>query len=96
MEDDSSEECRESGSEAIDGSLYIPTPERTSASRIKGNVSSIALPNEVGFIELPQLEKFIEAMNTIRRCTTLGCKGNVVPIAVKSRGLGGGISVSCV
>ena len=55
MEDDSSEECGESGSEASDGSLYIPTPERTSASRIMGNVSPIALPNEVGFIELSQL-----------------------------------------
>ena len=96
MEDDSSEECGESGSEASDGSLYIPTPERTSASRIMGNVSPIALPNEVGFIELPQLSRFLNTMNTIRRCTTPGCKGNVVPIAVKSRGLGGGISVSCV
>ena len=35
-------------------------------------------------------------MNRIRRCTTPGCKGNVVPIAVKSQGLGGGLFVSCV
>ena len=59
-------------------------------------VSPIDLPNQVGFIQLPQLERFLEAMNRIWRCTTPGCKGNAVPIAVKSRGLGDGLSVSCV
>ena len=81
---------------STDGSLYIPTPERASASTVMGTGSPIDLPNQVGFIELPQLERFLEAMNRIRRCTTPGCKGNVVPLAVKSRGLGGGLSVSCV
>ena len=58
-------------------------------------VSPIDLPNVLGFIELPQLEHFLAAVNTIRSCVTPGCKGNLHPVGVKCRGLGGGISVSC-
>ena len=48
------------------GSLYIPTPERPSI---------MASPIDVlGFIELPQLGKFLEVVNKIRSFTTPGCK----------------------
>ena len=47
-------------SEASDDSLYLPTPERCNTRRMMGNVSPIELPNTIGFIELPQFEKFLE------------------------------------
>ena len=76
-EDDSSEDCWESGSEASDGSLYLPTPDR----RMVGRVSPIDLPHVVGFIELPQFEKFLEARSGIPLCVALSVsvKGTTVP-----------------
>ena len=71
------------------GSLYIPTPERPSVM-----ASPIDLPNVLGFIELPQLGKFLEVVNKIRSCTTPGCKGHLAPVGVKCQGLGGGLAVS--
>ena len=56
--------------------------------------SPIDLPNVLGFIELPQLGKFLDVVNKIRSCTTPGCKGNLAPVGVKCRGLGGGLAVS--
>ena len=43
------------------------------------------------FFSLPQLGHFLDAS---RSCNTPGCRGNLTPICVKSKGLGGGISVS--
>ena len=80
----------ESESEASDGgSLYLPTPERP-----RMVASPIDLPNVLGFIELPKLGKFLDVVNKIRSCTTPGCKGNLAPVGVKCRGLGGGLAVS--
>ena len=43
---------------------------------------------------LPQLEKFVQSVNTIRGCKTPNCAGALVPVAVKSRGLGGALSIT--
>ena len=43
------------------------------------------------FFLLPQLGHFLDAS---RSCNTPGCRGNLTPISVKSKRLGGGISVS--
>ena len=36
---------------------------------------------------------FVDSINKIRGCKTPGCDGNLVPVAVKSIGMGGGLSV---
>ena len=68
-----------------DDSVYVPTPDRLRL----GKASPIDLPNKLFFFTLPDLGK-----NNIRHCSTPGCKGNLVPISVKTKGLGGAISVS--
>ena len=47
----------------------------------------------VCFIELSHLGSFISTVNQIRTCTTSGCKGNLAPVAVKCRRLGGAVTV---
>ena len=51
------------------------------------------IPNWVGFVKLSQMGVFVDSINKIRGCKTPGCDGNLVPVAVKSTGLGGGLSV---
>ena len=53
----------------------------------------IVIPNQVGFVKLSQVGVFVDSMNNIRGCKTQGCDGNLVPDAVKSTRLGGGLSV---
>ena len=79
----------ESGSDDI--SVYVPTPDYAR----RGKVSPVDLPNRLCFITLPDLGKFLQLLNDIRHCATLGWRVNLVPIGVKCQGLGGGISVSC-
>ena len=51
------------------------------------------IPNRVGFVKLSQIGVFVDSINKIRGCKTPGCVGNLVPVAVKSTGMGGGLSV---
>ena len=46
-------------------------------------------PVPFGFMTLPQLERFVESTNAIQGCKIPSCKGALVPVAVKSNGLGG-------
>ena len=69
-------------------SLYIPTPDRP-----RTVVRPIDLPARLCFIELSHLGSFVNSVNQIQRCTTSGCKGNLAPVAVKCRGLGGAVTV---
>ena len=71
-------------------SVYIPTPERP----IQIKVSRVDLPNKVAFMEVSQLEKFVESINKIRGFKTPGCEGDLIPVKVTSSGLGGAISIS--
>ena len=71
-----------------EGSLYIPTPDRP-----RTVVRPIDLPARLCFIELSHVGSFISKVNQIWTCTTSGCKGNLAPVAVKCRGLGGAITV---
>ena len=43
---------------------------------------------------LPQLERFVQSIITIRGCRTPNCEGALVPVAVKSHGLGGALSIT--
>ena len=84
-------ECSEGGDsepEETDGSLYIPTPERP-----RTVVRPILLPNRLCLMELSKLGNFINTVNEIRSCTTPGRKGNLAPVTVNCRGLGGAIAV---
>ena len=51
------------------------------------------VPARLCFIELSHLGSFVSTVNQIRTCTTSGCKGNLAPIAVKCRHLGGAVTV---
>ena len=44
-------------------------------------------------MKLSQIGVFVDSINKIRGCKTQGCDGNLVPVAVKSIGMGGGLSV---
>ena len=44
-------------------------------------------------VQLSQLEMFIDSINRIRGCKTSNYDGNLVPISVKSVGLGGGLCI---
>ena len=79
----------ESSSVSSGGSEYVPTPERP----VRGSVSGISLPTTISFIELSQLDTFIEEVNSCRGCKTSGCNGNLVPVNVDSVGKGGGVII---
>ena len=73
-------------------SVYIPTPQKNLwARRISLDVP---MPNKVAFVELKQLDSFVQQMNACRRCATPGCSGDLVPSSVKTSGLGGAVSIT--
>ena len=96
--DESEEELSESSEENIDSdsdSLYSPTPSPSEVHvHVPLKVRPVVLPNEMFFGELSQLQKFVDTLNKIRGCKTPGCKGDLVPVWVTTRGLGGCVSVN--
>ena len=42
---------------------------------------------------MTSLGNFIEQLNRIRKCTTPGCDGKIVPTSIESIGLGGSINI---
>ena len=75
----------------LDDSLYISTPEKK--IRLE-NYETQRADNKVCLMETKQLSSFIEQINTIRKCTTPGCKGNLQMLMGKSKGLGGSMIIS--
>ena len=78
---------------------FIEPTERPSCSKQPESVgpvcsalwsNSVVIPNRVGFVRLSQI---VDSINKIRGCKTQGSDGNLVPVAVKSTRLGGGLSV---
>ena len=55
----------------------------------------IVMPNQICFMELSQLEKFVDSVNKTRGCKTSKCEGNLVPICVKSVGLVVVVFIGC-
>ena len=45
--------------------------------------SAIFMPNQIGFMELSQLQIFVDSINKLRGCKTSKCEGDLVPICVK-------------
>ena len=56
-------------------------------------MSPIAIPNQVSFMKLSQVGVLVQAINKIRSCKTPACDGTLVPVVVRSTGLGRGLSV---
>ena len=73
-------------------SLYIPTPTKVLWERWV--CVKVPIPDKMCFLELKQLESFVELLNSVRCCVTPGCSGALVPSAIKSIGLGGAISIT--
>ena len=76
-------------SEVSSGSLYLPTPQKLA----KQSLPIVPMPKKICFMDLTCLGNFIEQLNQIRKCTTPGCDGKIVPISIESIGLGGAINV---
>ena len=73
-------------------SLYIPTPQKNLwAHRVS---LKVPLQDKVAFVELKQLDYFVQQMNACWRCATPGCSGDLVPSSVKTSGLGGAVSIT--
>ena len=73
-------------------SIYIPTPQKNLwAHRITRDVP---IPDRVCFVELKQLDSFVQQLNACRHCSTPGCSGDLVPSHVKTIGLGGAVSIT--
>ena len=79
-----------SASESGDDSPNLPTPEREVRDSIK-NVCVV--PNQVCFVDLTQLDKFMKQLNQARVCTTPGYCGDIVFVHVKSAGQGGAVTI---
>ena len=71
-------------------SLYIPTPERP----LPLKASCVDLPHKMVFMDLSQLDQFVDTINKLRGCKTPRCDGALIPVNVKSSGLGGAICIS--
>ena len=74
--------------EFADDSVTLPTPPL-----IRHTIKAVDMPHKVYFMDLTQLDKFIEQLNHIRACVTPGCIGELTPIKVYSLGLGGAVSI---
>ena len=44
-------------------------------------------------MDTAELDRFITVINEIRGCKTPNCKGKLIPVEVKSTGLGGALDV---
>ena len=77
-------------SQSLNDSLYMPTPQ----CALKANLGSVAMPHKLCFVDLVQVDQFVQQMNKIRSCNTPGCMGSLVPVSVRYSGLGGAVSMS--
>ena len=71
-------------------SLYIPLPERP----LPLKASCVDLPHKMVFMDLSQLDQFVDTINKLRGCKTPRCDGALIPVNVNSSGLGGAICIS--
>ena len=73
-------------------SIYIPTPQKTLwAHRVS---LEVPISDSVCFLELKQLNTFVQLLNASRLCMTPGSSGILIPSSVKMSGLGGAISIT--
>ena len=60
------------------------------------HVSPVPCRDRVAFMERADIERLMTAVSKRRGCKTTGCEGSLVPVQVKSTGLGGALCVSFV
>ena len=82
-DDDTSTESIGSSEIVSSSSEYCPTPLK------KARVSPVDLGNSIFLCQTTQLQQFIDQVNETSICYTPQCSGKLVPINVKSLGLGG-------
>ena len=83
------ESCEEDVS--LDDSIYMPTPEphlQIKLNRVESR--------KVAFMDTAELDRFITVINEIRGCKTPNYKGKLIPVEVKSTGLGGALDIMYV
>ena len=71
-------------------SEYLPTPQK----EFRRSLKPVEVPSRVCFANLSQLDKFVQQINQVRQCCTPVCDGNLVPMSIGMKGLGGAVSVS--
>ena len=86
-------ECSESDQHdvSLDDSIYVPTPDR----HLKIELNRVE-SRKVAFMDTAELDKFVTVINEIRGCKTPNCKGKLIPVEVKSIGLGGALDIKYV
>ena len=72
----------------LNDSLCVPTPER----RLKIKLKRV----ESRKVALAEHEKFMSVVNSVRGCKTPNCTGKLIPVELKSVGLGGSLSITYV
>ena len=76
---------------SLDDSIYVPTPDR----HLKIKLNRVE-SHKVAFMDTAELDKFVAVINEIRGCKTPNCKGKLIPVEVKSTGLGGALNITYV
>ena len=70
-------------------SSWVLSPEQ-----LARHVSPVPCRDRVAVMEMADIERLMTAVSKIRGCKTPGCEGSLVPVQVKSTGLGGALCIS--
>ena len=70
-------------------SSWVLSPEQ-----LARHVSPVTCRDRVAVMEMADIERSMTAVSKIRGCKTPGCEGSLVPVQVKSTGLGGALCIS--
>ena len=74
-----------------DDEEYIPTPLQLAEGE---PLEPVNIPNHCAFIELRQIEQFVNQINKTRSCRTAGCNGRLAPCDVMTYGMGVAVKVT--
>ena len=77
--------------ESDNDSIHLCTP--APFPLLRRTIKVVSVSRKICFMDLVQLDKFIEQLNHIRSCVTPGCTGVLAPVKVSSIGLGGAVSI---
>ena len=70
-------------------SSWVLSPEQ-----LARHMSPVTCRDRVAVMEMADIERLMTAVSKIRGCKTRGCEGSLVPVQVKSTGLGGALCIS--
>ncbi len=75
--------------QSLDDCIYLPTPQKG----FKHAIQAAPVPNTICLTNLSQVDKFVQQMNEMWQCSTPGCMGDLVPLSIQTKGLGGAVSI---